>query len=90
MKKPKGINKPKKHYAVYWVGEGEGVYAKDYSREYIGETWAVSPAQACNNVRYSLRTKKNPHGGYASHVLGDCYDEGAVYFHFEAEEIKEE
>ena len=87
MEKPKGFDNSKKHYAVYYVGTGHGVYAHDYMRKFVGETWATSPEKACNNVRYRQRDGKNPHGGYSYDVLGDYAEEGTVDFYYEAEEI---
>ena len=54
----KKVNLPKesKHYDVYYEGHGNGVYAKNYERIYLGDVWAVSEAQACNIKRYSLLT----------------------------------
>lgn len=82
------MKRPKKHYKVYVVGTGEGCYAKDYCREYAGETYAVSEKQACNNVRYQHRNNKNPNGGYATSVIEDAYEEGSVLFTYEAVEIQ--
>ena len=87
MEKPRGFDNFKKHYAVYYVGIGSGVYAHDYSRTFVGKTWATSPEQACNNVRYRQKNAQNPHGGYSYDVLGDYADEGIVVFHYEAKEI---
>ncbi len=81
------MKKPKKHYDVYYVGKGNGCYAEDYKKIYLGDVWAVSEKQACNFVRYRMRDKKNPHGGYAKEVLGDCQDEGFVEFRYKAVEI---
>ena len=77
--------KPKNHYAVYCVRDGDGVYAS--SRDFIGDTWAVSAAQACNNVRYRYRDNNQPHGGYSFQVIGDILDEGSVIYTYEAELI---
>lgn len=88
MEKKVKEKKPKKHYAVYYVGKGEGVYAKDYQRTYLGDTWAVSKAQAENQVRYRFRDEKRPNGGYSVDYLGDCLDEGSVIFTYEAVEIE--
>lgn len=81
------MKKPKKHYKVYYIGTGEGVYAENYQNTYLGEVWAVSEKQACNYVRYRFRDKKNPHGGYAKEILGDYLDEGFVEFRYKAIEI---
>lgn len=79
--------KPKKHYEVYYVGKGWGCYAEDYQRAYLGDVWAVSEKQACNFVRFRHRDNKCPNGGYNDSYLGDCLDEGAVHFTYEAIEI---
>ena len=78
------MRKPKRKYDVYLVGDGYGVYAKDYCRTFCGTTYAVSEKQAISNVRYQLRTNDNPYGGPSSWVLGDILDEGFVDFHYEA------
>jgi len=76
------MRKPKEKYKVYLVGKGVGCYAEDYCNDFLGETWAVSEKQAISQVRY----RKG--GGPSTWILGDCLDEGAVYFSFKA--IKEE
>ena len=81
------MEQKKKHFKVYYVGRGEGCYAKDYSRELLGETWAISKEKACSNVRYRHRNKQNPNGGYSSNILGDSLDMGFVKFEYEAVEI---
>lgn len=78
--------KIKKHYKVYYIGEGTGCYAKDYCKILIGETWAVSDKKACSNVRYQNRNKENPNGGYNYNTLGDRLEEGFVIFKYVAEE----
>ena len=83
------VRKPKQHYNVFIIGEGDGVYAKNYCRQFIGETWASSAAQACNNVRYRMRDSKNPHGGYSTWGIGDILDEGSVLYTFHAELAEE-
>ena len=86
----KKVKPPKesKHYDVYYEGHGNGVYAENYEKIYLGDVWAVSEAQACNIIRYSLRDEKHPNGGYATDILGDIYDEGTVFFEYKAYEIK--
>ena len=84
IKPPKEL----KHYDVYYEGEGCGVYAKNYKKIYLGDIWAVSPAQACNIIRYNTRDEEHPNGGYAMDILGDIYDEGFVEFSYKAYEIK--
>ena len=76
-----------KLYNVYRIGEGSGCYAKNYCREFVGQTRAVSASQACNNVRYRNRNRKNPHGGYAESVFGDSLGMGEVVFSYEAVEV---
>lgn len=77
--------KPKNHYYVYIRGIGSGCYAEDYCREFVGETWAVSEKQACNNVRFQTRDDKRPNGGYSIFGIGDRLEEGDVLFTYEAE-----
>lgn len=73
-------------YNVYLVGTGEGCYAKNYCREYVGTTCAISPEKACSNVRYQqMRDSENPNGGYSAYELGDYLEEGSVFFRYEAE-----
>ena len=81
------MKKPKKHYDVYYVGKGNGCYAEDYKKIYLGDVWAVSEKQACSFVRYRHRDEKNPNGGYGADILGDSQDEGMVLFTYEAVEI---
>lgn len=78
--------KPYKKWNVYIVGKGEGVYRKDYCREFVGQTWAVSEAQACSNVRFQMRTKDHPYGGPSEWTISDYASEGMVDLHYEAEE----
>ena len=47
--------KIKHKYNVYLVGLGNGCYAHEYYKEFMGETWAVSDKQAANNIHYRLR-----------------------------------
>jgi len=87
MEKPKGC-KTKHKYAVYRVGTGTGVYARDFCNEFIGETFAVSPEQACNQVRFrETRCKTLPNGEYSTLVIGDRLEEGSVFFKYKAELI---
>ena len=87
MEKKTKEKKPKKHYAVYYVGKGKGVYAKEYQRTFIRNTWAVSEAKAKSNVRNDFRRKNNPMA-YSKSYLGDRLDEGSVTFTYEAVEIE--
>ena len=77
-----------KHYDVYYEGHGFGCYAENYQKTYLGDIWAVSEADACNKMRYSLRDEEHPNGGYSYDILGDYLDEGAVEFEYKAYEIK--
>lgn len=81
------MEQKKKHYEVYYVGEGTGCYAKDYKKIYIGDTWATSEKKACSNVRFRLRDKNNPNGGYSTDIMGDSEGMGYVKFRYEAIEI---
>ena len=78
------MRQPKREYEVYLVGTGTGVYAKEYCREYMGTTWAVSANQAINYVRYRNRNKNNPYGGPVSWDQGDILGEGTVHYTYEA------
>lgn len=93
MKKIENWNKIKppkelKHYDVYYEGHGNGCYAENYKKVYLGDVWEVSPAQACNRARYRMRDEEHPNGGYSTDILGDIYDEGMVLFEYKAYEIK--
>ena len=73
----------KKHYAVFVCHQGEGgCYGTQKLRRLVGETWAVSPEQACNNVRYRTRGRSPSY-----YVIGDVLDEGSASVFYEAEEI---
>lgn len=85
MEKPKGFGRTKHRYDVFVVGTGHGCYVRDYCREYAGSATADSPAQACNIVRFNMRSDKYPNGGYATWILGDRLDEGYVDFKFVAQ-----
>jgi hypothetical protein len=45
----------KKKYRVYLLGKGNGCYAHEYSKDFMGETWAVSKKQATSNIHYRIR-----------------------------------
>lgn len=51
----KGMNK----YHVYRFGVGSGCYARDYKRDFVGSTWAVSDKQAINQVKWREQKKYN-------------------------------
>lgn len=74
------MKKPRQKYNVYLIGTGHGCYAEDYRRVFLGSTFAVSEAQACNNVRHRC-------GGYSasSFDIGDYLEEGFVSYSYKAE-----
>lgn len=74
----------KQKYDVYLIGTGTGCYAKNYAKHFLGSTYAVSPEQACNNVRYRQRTNGAPNGGYSYWTLDDSYDMGYVEYEYKA------
>jgi len=89
MKKPKGYNKKtiknKNKYAVYYRASYyvEGTYEDLghlglYDWQYLGETTAVSEAQAINNVRYRLTAEGE----------NDRIRDGKCILDFKAEIIK--
>jgi hypothetical protein len=80
MKKPSNWKdkRPKKKYDVFFVREGHGCYAS--TRKYIGSTWASSPEQASNNVRYRVAGK-----ALAFNIVGDIAEEGDYLTYYEAE-----
>lgn len=45
----------KRKYAVYLLGKGNGCYARQYCKEFMGETWASSKSKAVNNIHYRIR-----------------------------------
>lgn len=78
------MRRQKHKYNVYLVREGTGCY-EGRSRYLVGQTWAVSDAQACNNVRFNTRNEKYPNGGPSARWIGDIKDEGLVSYFYEAE-----
>ena len=48
-------DKIKHKYNVYLVGLGNGCYANEYHKTFMGETWAYSEKQAANNIHFRLR-----------------------------------
>ena len=68
-------------YNVYRVGTGYGCYARNYRRDFIGSTWAVSDKRACSQVRYRETQKYNFN---LLEPLYDSHDMGYVTFHLEA------
>jgi hypothetical protein len=84
MQKEKVLNV----YNVYYIGKGNGCYAEDYCKTFVGRTKAVSPEKACSQVRWRNRNKNNPNGGYSINVLGDRLEEGFVTFTYKAELVE--
>jgi hypothetical protein len=72
------MQKPKRKYNVYLVRDGRGCYEGSEKR-FLGSTFAVSEAQACNNVRHRCG------GGYSSWETGDYLEEGSVSYSYKAE-----
>lgn len=70
----------KRKFTVYLVGHGTGCYASEYYKEFLGETWAVSPEKAIANIRYRLRQK----GELLPDDLGDSEGMGFVHYELEA------
>lgn len=54
------MTKPYIKYNVFFVQDGCGVYAS--YKTFVGETYAKSKAQACNNVRF--RREGRCYGSY--------------------------
>ena len=71
----------KTKYHVYRVGPGFGCYARNYRRDFIGSTWAVSEKQAVNNVRHREALKNN---FILTEPLYDSLGMGYVTFHLKA------
>lgn len=71
----------KHKYNVYRVGTGYGCFARNYRRDYIGSTWAVSDKRACSQVRYRESQKYNFN---LLEPLYDSLDMGYVTFRLEA------
>ena len=70
----------KRRYDVFLVGHGTGCYAKEYYRERLGGTWAVSEEKAISNIRYRLRQS----GELLPDDLGDAEGMGFVHYDLEA------
>ena len=65
-------------YNVYRIGTGFGCYAREYRRDYLGSTFAVSEKQAINNIRHR-------HGNYIDlDGLSDSLGMGYVTFSLKA------
>lgn len=48
------MTQPKRKFKVYLVGKGNGCYTQQYSKGFMGETWATSKAKAVNNIHYRI------------------------------------
>lgn len=68
----------KQKYRVYLVGRGSGCFARDYCKEFIGETWAASPKQAVNNVSFREGLAKKE-------TIEDAIGLGTLVYSLEAE-----
>ena len=70
----------KQKYKVYLVGHGSGCFARDYCKELIGETYAVSPKQAVNNISYR-------EGLVKEETVEDSLGMGTLIYRLEAEAV---
>lgn len=70
-------------FRVYLVGHGSGCYAKEYRREFMGQTLAVSAGKAISNIMYRLRQR----GEYLPDDLEDSMGMGYVHYELEAEAV---
>lgn len=70
----------KQKFKVYLVGHGSGCYAKEYRREFMGQTLAVSAAKAISNIMYRLRQN----GDYLPDDIEDSMGMGFVHYELEA------
>lgn len=68
--------KTRRPYDVFLIRDGSGCYASQMF--FAGNTWAVSEAQAENNVRHRNGDKQ----AYLS--IGDYLDEGSVTIYYKA------
>lgn len=68
--------KVKRPYEVFLIRDGVGCYASQML--FAGNTWAVSEAQAENNVRHRNGDKQE----YLT--IGDYLDEGSVTIYYKA------
>jgi hypothetical protein len=70
----------KRKYKVYLVAYTFEEYSyNQISKEYIGETWAVSKLQAQNNMRYRCGNRSY------SQLYLDIGNDNAIDYRFEAE-----
>lgn len=67
-------------FKVYLVGHGTGCYAKEYRREFMGQTCAVSAGRAISNIMYRLRQN----GEYLPDDIEDSMGMGYVHYELEA------
>lgn len=71
---------PKRKYVVYHVIAGCGCYSnKETVIDCLGATFAVSEAQAKNNIRH--RT------GFRDYTVGDYLEEGTLWHYLKAEPV---
>ena len=70
----------KRLFRVYLVGHGSGCYAKEYRREFLGQTLAVSASKAISNIMYRLRQN----GDYLPDDIEDSMGMGFVHYELEA------
>lgn len=75
----------KNKYRVYLVGRGRGCYATKQAakRVLMGETWAVSKAQATSNIHYRM----HQNGEEIPEDYGDSLGQGCVCWTLEAERV---
>ena len=67
-------------FKVYLVGYGSGCFAKEYRREFMGQTLAVSAAKAISNIMYRMRQN----GDYLPDDIEDSMGMGFVHYELEA------
>lgn len=77
------MKKPKFKYHIFIIESGWGCYGtdttlKEIRKKHVGDTWAVSEAQAINNYCYR-------EGVRAFEVIGDRADEGELFIEVIAE-----
>lgn len=70
----------KQKYKVYLVGHGSGCFARDYCKDLIGETLAVSPKQAVNNISFR-------EGLVKEETVEDSMGLGTLIYRLEAEAV---
>lgn len=78
---------PRTKYNVYRVGTGYGCYAREYRRDFVGSTWALSDKQACNQVKWREQQKYNFN---FLEPIYDSLDMGYVTFYLKAFKTSED